>query len=112
MHQENRENSIYGNMRPLREVAWQAYEELEKPFPSFRINLWPHFTEVTGGLRTREFSILCGATGTGKTTFLANMSAQLLTQKVKHFVASVETGDTDFVKRVISALLEEDINTG
>jgi hypothetical protein len=104
------ENKI--NMRPIREVAYQAHEELLEPYPSFKVSLWPLFSEITGGLRTREFSILCGATGTGKTTFLANLSMQLLTQRVRHYVASVETGDTDFVKRIMSAYIEEDLNTG
>lgn len=59
-----------------------------------------------------EFTILCGATGTGKTALLANISASLLCQKVPHFVASVETGYADFVRRVVSALLDFDINDG
>jgi len=101
-----------GLMRPIRDVATLAHEELLTPYPSFKINLWPNFSKATGGFRTREFSILCGATGVGKTCFLANLSMQLLMQGVKHFVASVETGDTDFVKRIESAFLEEDINTG
>lgn len=105
-------DSIYGHMRPLKEMAVQAYEELLNPYPSVKINLWPNFTKATGGLRAREFTILCGATGTGKTTFLANLSFHLLMQKQKHFVASVETGATDFVKRAMSAMLEDDINTG
>lgn len=104
--------SIYGHMRPIRDIALQANEELLKPYPSVKVHLWPNFTKATGGLRSREFTILCGATGTGKTTFLANLSFQLLMQKTKHFVASVETGATDFVKRVMSAMLEEDVNTG
>lgn len=99
-------------MKPIREIWPEAYTELLKPYPSFKLNLWPKFTEVTGGFRTREFSILCGATGTGKTTLLANISANLLLQQVKHYVASVETGHCDFTKRVTSALLREDINTG
>lgn len=48
----------------------------------------------------------------GKTTFLANMSAQLLIQNVKHFVMSVETGHTDYMKRILSCLEGRDLNTG
>lgn len=106
------QKGIYGHMRPIRVIAAEAHRELVNPYPSTKVHLWPNFTRATGGLRAREFTILCGATGTGKTTFLANLSFQLLTQKVKHFVASVETGATDFAKRVMSAMLEEDINTG
>lgn len=106
------EPGVFGHMRTIRDIAAQAHTELLKPYPSTKVHLWPNFTKATGGLRAREFTILCGATGTGKTTFLANLSFQLLMQKEKHFVASVETGATDFVKRVMSAMLEEDINTG
>jgi len=104
--------SVHGHMRPIRDIAFEAHSELLSPYPSTPVRLWPNFTKATGGLRAREFTILCGATGTGKTTFLANLSFQLLMQKTKHFVASVETGATDFVKRTMSAMLSEDINTG
>lgn len=101
-----------GCMRSGKQVAIDALLEFEKPPISTKINSWPHFSEITGGLRPREFTILCGATGSGKTTYLANLSAHLLLQKVPHYVASVETGDADFVKRVYSVLMEEDLNTG
>jgi len=90
----------------------KAMEELATDYPAVQIPDWRTWTEYTGGLRKREFSILCGSTGSGKTTFLANMSAQLLRQNVKHFVMSVETGDTDFMKRVLSVLECRDLNTG
>jgi hypothetical protein len=48
----------------------------------------------------------------GKTTFLANLSAQMILGGHKHFVMSVETGHTDFVKRVLSVLSGKDINHG
>lgn len=60
----------------------------------------------------REFTILCGATGVGKTSLLANLSANFICQKIPHFVASVETGDEDFTRRVASVLLDVDINDG
>lgn len=96
----------------MREVYREALRELATPYPSVTLDQWPSFNAMTGGFRAREFSILCGSTGSGKTTFLANLSAQLLTQKVKHFVMSVETGHTDFMKRTMSALVGQDLNTG
>ena len=98
--------------RSVQHVVEAAKVELISPYPSTSITMWPRFTDITGGTSGQEFSILCGATGTGKTTFLANLSMNLLMQKEKHFVASVSTGDTDFVKRVMSAFMEEDLNTG
>lgn len=96
----------------MREVYKQAIRELALPAPAIPLKSWPAWTRMTGGFRVREFTIFCGPTGAGKTTFLANMSAQLVRQGVKHFVMSVETGHTDFMKRVMSALSGEDLNTG
>jgi twinkle protein len=73
---------------------------------------WRCFNTATGGFRPREFTILCGSTGSGKTTWLSNLSAQLLKARVKHFVMSVETGHTDFMKRIMSVLSGKDLNTG
>jgi twinkle protein len=99
-------------MRPLSEMRVQAHEEMLIPFPSLQLPDWGFFNEATGGLRDKEFSIICGPTGSGKTTWLANLSMQLLMTRTPHFVASVETGPTDFVKRVMSALMRRDLNTG
>lgn len=96
----------------MREVCIAAVEELAKPYPAHFLPRWPLFNKAVGGLRPREFSILCGSTGAGKTTFLANLSAQLLEAGTKHFVMSVETGHTDFMKRIISVLEGYDVNQG
>jgi twinkle protein len=96
----------------MREVYLQAVEELSKPYPSIKMDNWPKWSHAIGGFRPREFSIFCGPTGTGKTTFLANLSAQLLKQNVRQFVMSVETGHTDFMKRILSVLEGRDLNTG
>jgi twinkle protein len=100
------------NSLNMTEVFQQAIEEMAKPFPAIPLNSWPAWTRMTGGFRMREFTIFCGPTGAGKTTFLANVSAQLLKQGTKHFVMSVETGHTDFMKRILSALAGKDLNTG
>jgi replicative DNA helicase len=96
----------------MSEVYHEALRELTTPFPAITVDEWPSFSKLTGGFRKREFTILCGATGSGKTTLLANLSAMLLKQRVKHFVMSVETGHTDFMKRIISVLHGADLNTG
>lgn len=97
---------------PMKQTFLAAAEELLCPFPSTPIDDFPMLNKIIGGFRPNEFSILCGATGTGKTTLTANWSASWLRQGVPHFVASVETGRTDFVKRVMSVLMDEDWNTG
>jgi replicative DNA helicase len=91
----------------------KAMEELQFAAPAVKFsNKFSRLNEITGGLRPREFTILCGATGVGKTTLLANLSADLLIQEVPHFVASVETGHSDYVKRILCALTGQDINDG
>lgn len=98
--------------RPFSESYAAGLKELHQPFPAMQLSDWGKFNKITGGLRPREFSILCGPTGRGKTTFLANLSAQLLKADVRQYIASVETGDTDFAKRVMSVFAQEDLNTG
>lgn len=100
------------NSKHVKELFTQALEEIVKPAPSVKIPEWNSFTKATRGFRPREYSIFCGGTGIGKTTWIANLSASLLLQQVPQFVASVETGYTDFIKRVISVLIKQDVNTG
>jgi twinkle protein len=99
-------------LETIRQTYVAAAEELVRPYPAVPLDLFPALNRITGGLRPREFSILCGATGVGKTTLNANISRSLLTQKIPHFVASVETGRTDYVKRIMSAYAGKDWNTG
>lgn len=96
----------------MRQVYLQALEELTIPAPSVSLADWRLWSQMTGGFRVREFTVFCGPTGAGKTTFLSNLSAQLLKQGEKHFVMSVETGYTDFMKRILSVLSGRDLNTG
>jgi archaellum biogenesis ATPase FlaH len=97
---------------PIKRLYWEAHGELLAPAAAVELKQFKRLQLMTGGLRPREFTILCGATGTGKTTLCANLSADLLEQKVPHFVASVETGHTDYVKRMISVFAGKDWNTG
>ena len=86
--------------------------EILRPEPSVKLLDFPKFSHLTGGFRPKEFTILCGATGSGKTTLLANWSNSLVGQEIPHFVASVETGRHDFIRRIISARMQRDWNTG
>lgn len=100
------------NSKSCADLYAQAMEELALPTPSVKLKDFPKFDALTNGFRPREFSILCGATGVGKTCLLANFSAALIRNKEPHFVASVETGATDFIKRVISVLEAKNLNRG
>lgn len=94
------------------ELYSKANEELLLPIPATPVTLFPSLNSTIGGLRPREFSILCGATGSGKTTLMANLSHSLILDDIPHFVASVETGPTDFIKRVMSSMGGKDWNHG
>ncbi len=98
--------------RPIKALYADAHRELLLPAPAVALKEFPKLHQLTGGLRPYEFSILCGATGTGKTTLCANLSRDLSAQGEPHFIASVETGHTDFIKRVMSAFVGKDWNTG
>lgn len=100
------------NFLPIDDMLGHTYQNLTTPPKSVRIEAMPKFSEITGGFRPREFSILCGSTGVGKTTFISNLSADLIRQGTSHYVASVETGALDFTRRVISSIINKDINHG
>lgn len=90
----------------------QSFTDILTPPESVKMRDFEKFSFLTGGFRPKEFTILCGSTGSGKTTLLANWSNALISEKIPHFVASVETGRHDFIRRIISARVCEDWNTG
>lgn len=63
----------------------------------------PHHNFVADGLIVHN---------SGKTAFIASMSAQLVEQNERHFVMSIETGHLDFVRRVASVFAKVDLNDG
>ena len=105
-------NDQIDSYKKQEDVFYEAIESIVNPPKSILLPRWKVFNEMTGGLRAHEFSIICGGTGVGKTTWLANLSAQLIAQNVMHFVMSVETGRVDYMRRIISSLAGTDLNTG
>lgn len=97
---------------PMKKVIPDLVDYLCNPPEAIKLPTWTSFNDIVGGFRSKEFSILCGSTGAGKTSFLANLSAELLANKTKHFVMSVETGHMDYLARVLSVIVNEDLNTG
>lgn len=100
------------NYHSIAEVWQKTAQELLSPPIGTKLAWWPKFNQILGGLRPYELTLLCAPTGAGKTQLLANVSAQLALQKKPHFVAPVETGDSDFVARIVSCLERRDLNTG
>jgi energy-coupling factor transporter ATP-binding protein EcfA2 len=93
-------------------VIDESIRRMQEPEESMTMPGWAMFNSLTGGIRPSEFTIVCGPTGAGKTTWLANLAAELLVAHIPHYVASVETGPHDFVIRTISAIDGQDYNTG
>lgn len=100
------------NYNKASELVLDAYQRILLPADSVKFTKWPKLNECMRGLRPREYTILCGATGAGKTSFLAAMASDLVQQNIPIFVASVETGPIDFVARMISCLAQENWNLG
>lgn len=100
------------NYKSLAELWAAAENAMENPPQGVPLTWWRQLSEAMGGLRANELTLLCAPTGAGKTSLLANISAQLAMQKVPTFVAPVETGDVDFAVRVASALARKELNTG
>lgn len=76
----------------------------EQKKESMPIGTWGVLTDALGGLRPNEFTILCGPSGYGKTTFLANIAAYMISQQQNVFIASIEIGSDEFAKKMFSAI--------
>lgn len=87
-------------------------QEVLSPPQGVQLLSWNKFNEYTGGMRMHELSLMTSDTGTGKTTFLANLATQVLLQGHGIYVASVEIGAVAFLLAMISVLAQKDYNTG
>jgi twinkle protein len=94
------------------DVLAQAANEIVNPPTGVPLAGWDNFNRFTGGLRPYEFSIFCGPTGAGKSLWLANLTAKLIEQNQKVFVAPIEIGEVDFMKMVLSVLAQTDFISG
>jgi hypothetical protein len=81
-----------------------AFEFAARRQPSNGLLLsgWDFFNQATKGLRPNEFTILCGPSGIGKTTLLANLNLLFVAQGVPTFSAPVEIGHEDYVQKIAS----------
>lgn len=93
----------------MNEVYRDTLMELGTKRPAIEIPTWDKFNYFTRGLRMNEFTALCGPTGSGKTEVLSNLATQLVIQGVPIFVASVETGKNDFMRRMMSVVTNKDL---
>jgi archaellum biogenesis ATPase FlaH len=73
--------------------------------PGEKIPGWDLLNKFLNGFPPNEFTILCGPTGTGKTTLLTSWGLALLAGSVPIYVASVEIGKNEFLKKMISGAI-------
>lgn len=93
-------------------VLDQAVLEILHPPMGIQVEGWKNFNLHTGGLREKEFTIICGPTGSGKTLFLANLTAWLISNDTKVFFAPVEIGEHALTKMILSVYAKEDFTFG
>lgn len=96
----------------LSDLEPKIEQELINPPSGIRLPYWDRFNALTGGLRMRELTLLTSGTGTGKTTFLANLATQTAVMGLGSYIASVEIGSVAFVLAMLSVVSKRDLNTG
>lgn len=99
-----------GTIKTDKEVFVETIEQLLIPSTAIKTPFFPQFGDYLGGMRLNELTLFCAPTGCGKTQWLASLVSYLVKQGVKVFVASIETGPHDFLKRIISQWEGVDLN--
>lgn len=72
----------------------------------------PGFTRIIKGLRRGELTVLTGPTGSGKTTFLGQMSLDLAEQGVNVLWGSFEIKNTRLVHKLLQQFARKPLPTG
>lgn len=86
----------------LPDVFNSAAERASTRKPGVRIPNHKHLSNACDGIRERGFTIICGPSGKGKTTFLANLWHGFHSLGYPIFAAPVENGREDFVDMIVS----------
>ena len=94
------------------EITGKSFLEILSPPPAIKFSIWEKLCMMLGGFRMNELTLFTGSSGAGKTDMVANISANLCLNQIKHMVFSVETGDHDFWRRTFSVLTGKDFNDG
>jgi KaiC/GvpD/RAD55 family RecA-like ATPase len=103
--------TVEESISTIDEVVMSAQLEEAQSRPSLNVG-WHYLDRALRGFREREFTVFCGPTGIGKTTLLANLACQFLVQHIPVFVASVETGPNDFLRKMMSVVTGEELTYG
>lgn len=85
-------------------VFLEVAAQIGRPRITTVLPQWEYLNKFLSGLSPYEFSILCGPTGAGKTTLLASWALDLISSSIPTYIAPVEIGSAEFVKKMIGAL--------
>jgi archaellum biogenesis ATPase FlaH len=102
MVRRRREDELENNLIDLPTAFERA--ATRKTDDSLTVPGWHRFNDASKGLRPHEFTILCGPTGVGKTTLLANLQLGFISANIPSFSAPVEVGSEDFVQKMASII--------
>lgn len=107
------EDDIEDNFFTSDELFDSAISDLSKPSDSVKINGYGLFSKFIGdGLMLNEFSIICGPTGKGKTTWIINLAMQLMSQWTPVMIACIENGSQKAMQKSISIISGKKIYKG
>jgi len=73
----------------------------QQQFVGIQSTYFDFFNKTCGGLRMGEFSLVTGATGSGKTTFLSQLSLDFLSQGVPTLWGSFEIKNEIFAETMV-----------
>ena len=73
---------------------------------------WSSLDKIIGGIRPKEYTIVSGLTGNGKSTFSFALTANLLQQEVPCLIISPEMQEQDMITTIASSMLQKKIATG
>lgn len=88
-----------------------AYQRATERKPGVMIPNHKHLSTACDGIRERGFTIVCGPSGKGKTTFLANLWHGFHSLSLPIFAAPVENGKDDFLDILVSIVTEKSRNS-
>lgn len=100
------------NVELIGDVEKNVIEELTNPPASMPLRWWPRFNALFGGLRLHELTVLSAPTGSGKTTFTANLVCQTLEESRGSYICSAEIGNTMFLLAMYSAFEKRGLGRG
>ena len=73
---------------------------------------WEAVDKIIGGIRPKEYTIVSGLTGNGKSTYSFALVANLLQQEVPCLIISPEMQEQDMITTLASSMLQKKVATG